>query len=459
MTVLPRLEHSYASELSDLVVPWDAAEFPQPHAVIINDGLARALGMDPGALRTDPGMLVGAADALAEQPVAMAYSGHQFGAYAPRLGDGRALLLGEAELAGTGPVDLHLKGSGPTPFSRGGDGLATLGPMLREYLVSEALHALGIPTSRSLAVVTTGAPVRRETWLPGAVLTRVAASHIRVGTFQLARGDESVLRRLADYAIARHYPEYVGDYRGFFRAVIAAQAELVAQWMGVGFIHGVMNTDNTTVSGETIDYGPCAFLDQYDPRAVFSSIDHQGRYSYGNQPAVLQWNLARFGEALLPLLGGAEAAQEDLASFSSAYEHASMRVFAAKIGLQPGPEAAALGVEFLEILSRERLDFTASFRRLTEDGEADLPVDSPELRAWLASWRALGPEPAMMARANPVFIPRNFPLQEALNAAVDGDLTPFHDLLALVTHPYTLRPAAAEYLEPGPGGFRTFCGT
>ncbi len=469
MKVMPKLRHTYAQELSELVVPWPASAFAEPRAVIVNAPLARALGLDPLLLREDPSLILGAKGPLAQRPVAMAYAGHQFGVYVPRLGDGRAALLGELEMApdpgserdaaASGTVDLHLKGSGPTPFARGGDGFATLGPMLREYLVSEAMHALGIPSSRSLAVVATGALVQREVPLPGAVLARVAASHIRVGTFQLARGNEGVLRRLTDYAIARHYPHLDGDYLGFYRAVITAQAELVARWMGVGFIHGVMNTDNTMISGETIDYGPCAFLDTYEPGAVFSSIDHQGRYAYGNQPAIAQWNLARLGEALLPLIGDAEAAQAALSAFAADYEAAWGKVFARKLGLPASEESRALAQDFLDLLAGERLDFTNSFRRLAAHPGEMLPEDSPAMRAWLDSWRERSPDPRVVAGANPIYVPRNFALQQALDAAVDGDRRLFERMLTLVTDPYTRRPDTDWYTQGGPDDFRTFCGT
>ncbi|WP_447646647.1 protein adenylyltransferase SelO family protein [Nocardioides zeae] len=303
------LDHDFASTLPELALPWRAAEAPAPQLVVLNEALARDLGLDPAELRAPDGvrLLVGAAVPEGARPVAQGYAGHQFGGFSPRLGDGRALLLGELTTP-TGQVrDLHLKGSGRTPFARGGDGLAALGPMLREHLVSEGMHALGVPTTRSLAVVATGRPIQRDEVEPGAVLARVAASHLRVGSFQYARthDDPALLRRLADHAIARHHPHLAGTaepYAGLYGAVVAAQARLVARWVLLGFVHGVMNTDNMTISGETIDYGPCAFVDAYDPAAVFSSIDTGGRYALGNQPAVAQWNLARFAEALLPLL-------------------------------------------------------------------------------------------------------------------------------------------------------------
>ncbi|HET7139371.1 MAG TPA: YdiU family protein, partial [Arthrobacter sp.] len=299
----------FARELEELAVPWQAEEAPDPELLVLNDPLAGELGLDPSALRTPEGTLLLIGNRVPEgaTPVAQAYAGHQFGGYSPLLGDGRALLLGEVTDIHGQLRDIHLKGSGRTPFARAGDGLAVVGPMLREYIVSEAMHSMGIPTTRSLAVVATGRPVRRDTMLPGAVLTRVASSHLRVGSFQFARvnGGTDLLRRLADHAISRHYPEAAHaeqPYLAFFDAVIAAQASLVAQWMLVGFVHGVMNTDNMAISGETIDYGPCAFMDRFNPGAVYSSIDVDGRYAYANQPLIAEWNLTRLAEALLPLL-------------------------------------------------------------------------------------------------------------------------------------------------------------
>ena len=315
MSTTVSLGTRYATELADLALPWQAADTPEPRLLVLNEALAADLGLDAEWLRTDEGvgLLTGTRVPEGAMPVAQAYAGHQFGGYSPRLGDGRALLLGELASRDGALHDLHLKGSGRTPFSRGGDGFAAVGPMLREYVVSEAMHALGVPTTRSLAVVATGRPVRREAVLPGAVLARVASSHLRVGTFQYARstGDTDLLRRLADHAIARHHPgaaESEQPYVAFFESVVQAQASLVAQWMLVGFVHGVMNTDNMTISGETIDYGPCAFIDVFDPATVFSSIDEQGRYAFGNQPIVAEWNLARFAESILPLLADTEEA-------------------------------------------------------------------------------------------------------------------------------------------------------
>ncbi len=342
------LGNRFARELSELAVPWEAAEAPEPRLLALDEDLAAELGLDPVGLRTEEGLafLVGARVPEGSTPVAQAYAGHQFGGFNPRLGDGRALLLGELADSSGHLHDLALKGSGRTPFARGGDGLAAVGPMLREHVMSGALGSLGIPTTRSLAVVATGRPVRRETVLPGALLVRVAASHLRVGSFQLARatGDHELLARLADHAIARHYPEAAAarsPYLALLEGVVAAQASLVARWMLVGFVHGVLNTDNVTISGETIDYGPCAFMEAYDPATVFSSIDETGRYAFGNQPLITEWNLARLAEALLPLLHEEEdqavaVAVEALGGFRREYHAAWASGMRAKLGLPEG---------------------------------------------------------------------------------------------------------------------------
>src|ERR687889_405644 len=354
----------FARELPEMAVPWQADEVPDPQLLVLNDALATELGLDPDALRSPEGvrLLVGNAVPDGAKPVAQAYAGHQFGGFVPRLGDGRALLLGELTDVEGRLRDLHLKGSGRTPFSRGGDGLAAVGPMLREYVVSEAVHALGIPTTRSLAVVATGRPVRRETLLPGAVLARVASSHLRVGTFQYARatGDVDLLRRLADHAIARHHPgaaEAERPYLALFEAVVAVQASLVAPWMLVGFVHGVMNTDNATISGETIDYGPCAFMEAFDPATVYSSIDESGRYAYGNQPLLAEWDLARLAEALLPLLDedqdtAVSLAVDSLGGFRREYNAAWVAGTAAKLGVHDATteQVRSLADELLALL-------------------------------------------------------------------------------------------------------------
>ncbi|MGY1915285.1 protein adenylyltransferase SelO [Blastococcus sp. SYSU DS0973] len=473
----------FARELGEMALPWQAEEAPDPRLLVLNEPLATELGLDPAALRTPDGLrlLVGTLVPEGATPVAQAYSGHQFGSFNPRLGDGRALLLGELPGAEGALHDLHLKGSGRTPFARGGDGLAAVGPMLREYVISEAMHALGIPTTRSLAVVATGRAVRRETLLPGAVLARVASSHLRVGSFQYARatGDVDLLRRLADHAIDRHHPGAAGAenrYLALYDAVVAAQASLVAQWMLVGFVHGVMNTDNTTISGETIDYGPCAFLDAYDPATVYSSIDAGGRYAYGNQPVVAEWNLARLAEALLPLFDDDQeqavaVAVESLRGFAPRYEAAWTAGVRAKLGLPEGLDDAvvrALAEDLFVLLRQDHVDLTSVFRALGGAARGDVePVrllflDLAGIDGWLERWRALAPDAAGMDRANPVYIPRNHLVEEALDAATEGDLAPLGQLLEAVTAPFDARPGLERYASPAPqdfGAYRTFCGT
>jgi serine/tyrosine/threonine adenylyltransferase len=475
-SALFRFDDSYAREVP-LSVPWRAAPVRAPELLVLNEPLAAELGVDTAALREPAGvsLLVGHGLPDGVTPVAQAYAGHQFGTYVPRLGDGRALLLGEVLDTAGRRRDLHLKGSGRTPFARGADGKAAVGPMLREYLMGEAMHGLGIPTTRALAVVTTGEQVVRETLLPGAVLCRVAASHLRVGTFQYAAatGDRAVLRALADHAIARHYPEAAGaanPYLELFRRVVAAQAELVARWMLVGFVHGVMNTDNTTISGETIDYGPCAFIDAFDPAAVFSSIDHGGRYAYGNQPAIVQWNLARLGETLLPLIdenveAAVEAATAVLDGFAEVYGRHSSSGMAAKLGLAaPDP---ALVDDLLELMRTQHVDFTTFFRALAAGTARELFREPEPFDAWAARRAALLPADlaavaAAMNRVNPVYIPRNHRVEEALTAATAGDMAPFHRLVDAVSRPYEERTGLADLAGPAPLGSAphvTYCGT
>jgi uncharacterized protein YdiU (UPF0061 family) len=473
----------FARELPEMARPWRAEEAPDPKLLVLNEPLATELGLDPGFLRSADGLrlLVGAAVPDGASPVAQAYAGHQFGGFVPRLGDGRALLLGELVGADGCLHDLHLKGSGRTPFARGGDGLAAVGPMLREYVVSEAMAALGVPTTRSLAVVATGREVYRETPLPGAVLARVASSHLRVGSFQYARATDDVdlLRRLADHAISRHHPGAAGaerPYLALFDAVVAAQASLVARWMLVGFVHGVMNTDNMTISGETIDYGPCAFLDAFDPTTVYSSIDSGGRYAYGNQPVVAEWNLARLAEALLPLIDDEQEravtlAVESLGAFRPRYSDAWSAGMRAKLGLPEGLDdavASALVDEVLTLLRADRVDHTSFFRGLAAvargDGETtrNLFLDLAGFDGWVARWRALDPDADGMDRVNPVYIPRNHLVEEALEAATAGNLNPLGRLLDAVSDPYTRRPGLERYAAPAPedfGAYRTFCGT
>ena len=474
----------FAREFPEMALRWRAEEAPDPRLLVLNERLAVELGLDPVLLRSADGvrLLLGNSLPSDATPVAQAYAGHQFGGYVPRLGDGRALLLGELVDSNGRPRDLHLKGSGRTPFARGGaDGLAAVGPMLREYVVSEAMHALGIPTTRSLAVVATGRAVRRETLLPGAVLARVAGSHLRVGSFQYARatGDVDLLRRLADHAIARHHAgaaEAEHPYLALFEAVVAAQASLVARWMLVGFVHGVMNTDNMTISGETIDYGPCAFLEGFDPAAVYSSIDHGGRYAYGNQPVVAEWNLARLAEALLPLFHddseqAVALALESLGGFRRQYSAAWSAGLRAKLGLPDGLDDAVTSTvvgDLLAVLLESRVDWTTFFRHLGAAARGDaeparrLVLDLAVFDAWTERWRGLGPNSEAMDRTNPVYIPRNHLVDEALAAATADDLGPLERLLDVVTSPYEERPGLKRYAAPAPedfGPYRTFCGT
>ena len=438
----------------------DAA--PAPRLLAWNARLAADLGLDPAVEAKAAAWFSGAALPPGAEPIALAYAGHQFGGFSPQLGDGRAHLLGEF-LDGQGRRwDIQLKGSGRTPFSRGGDGKAAVGPMLREYLISEAMAAMGIPTTRALAVVATGETIWRDAGpLPGAVLARVAASHIRVGSFQFfaARGEADKLAALLDYTIARHYPHLApGDGIGLFDAVTRAQARLIAQWMGVGFVHGVMNTDNMALSGETIDYGPCAFMEGYAPGTVFSSIDRQGRYAYGNQPLILGWNLARLAECLLPFFDADEAraveiANERLGAIAGIYRTEYLAVMAAKLGLAaPDP---GLTDDLLALLPGQ--DWTGFFRALSE--ERRLP---PGFEDWQARWRAQAPDLAAMRAVNPVVIPRNHLVEAALTSASAGDLAPFQTLLAEVQRPFAPAEGREGFALPAPEGFGdyvTFCGT
>lgn len=463
-----------------------------PRIIRLNEALAEQLGLDPEALAGTAGTAILAGNEVPEgaEPIAMAYAGHQFGGFVPQLGDGRAILLGELVGRDGQRRDVQLKGAGPTPYSRRGDGRAALGPVLREYLVSESFAALGIPTTRALAAVLTGERVWRETALPGAILTRVAASHIRVGTFQYfaARGDVAALRTLADYVIRRHYPAAASDahpYRALLAAVVQAQARLVAHWMSVGFIHGVMNTDNVSVAGETIDFGPCAFMDSYDPATVYSSIDRGGRYAYGNQPSIAHWNLARLAETLLPLLAddeaaALEAANEILDGFAAAFERAYVGHFGAKIGLaHVEPDDLGLVDELLAAMANAKADFTLVFRGLGElvDAAADTSAmrmhfaDALAFDAWLQRWHerlarqampVADPRAAMRA-VNPAIIARNHLVEEAIVAAVDrSDFTAFETLLAALGRPFEDPPPGSPFVRPPRPDqivLRTFCGT
>jgi uncharacterized protein YdiU (UPF0061 family) len=502
---MPRFgfDNTYARELPGSYVAWKPTAVPEPRLLFANPALADELGLPPETLKSPEAAALFAGNLLPEdaEPIAQAYSGHQFGGFSPQLGDGRALLLGEVIDRNGQRRDIAFKGSGRTPFSRGGDGKAAVGPMLREVLIGEAMHALGIPTTRALAVAATGEPVYREAALPGAVLTRVAASHLRVGTFQYfaARGDLERLRLLADYTIARHDPQLAGSpdrYLGLLRAVAERQARLIAQWLNVGFIHGVMNTDNMALSGETIDYGPCAFMEAYDPGTVFSSIDHGGRYAYANQPHIARWNLARFAETLLPLMAEPEdeaAVQRVVAdvtavidTFPAWFAAALLRGQREKLGLVAAVAADDAGDtqlvdDWLALLHTQAVDFTLAWRRLAAaaQGQAeplrDLFADRAALDAWLARWRerctrdtaAGGPDDATraerMRRASPAVIPRNHLVEEALAAATAGDLAPFEQLLAVLRRPWGEDAAFGRYAEPAPvdvtAGYRTFCGT
>ena len=504
-------DNSYARELAGAYVAVRPDKASAPALVFLNQALADELNLHPQARRGDYAAALWSGTAVPDgaEPIAQAYAGHQFGGFSPQLGDGRALLLGEVIDQTGRRRDVAFKGSGRTPFSRGGDGKAALGPMLREVLVSESLHALGIPTTRALAVATTGDPVMRERVLPGAVLTRVAASHLRVGTLQFfaARRDAALLRRVADYAIARHDPDLSADadrYAAFLGRVVERQARLIAQWMSLGFIHGVMNTDNMTVSGESIDFGPCAFMDDFDPDIVFSSIDHHGRYAWSKQPRVAQWNLARLAEALLPLIAGgpaetdiargAEQANAALQTFDDHYGAAWLAAQRAKLGLDPRPAPepqrdqadAALAEDWLRLLQQAHADHTRAWRRLIDCAQGDenplraellcrgdAPPDLlPGLQAWLDRWRtrllresvAPAARAAQMRRASPWIIARNHRVEEALQAATEeGDFSPFERLLGAVRSPWEEHPDSAAYGEPPPpafsAGYRTFCGT
>ncbi|CTQ34147.1 protein adenylyltransferase SelO [Jannaschia rubra] len=436
-----------------------------PGWVALNDGLARDLGLDPDQLRGALDVFAGNRVPEGAEPLAQLYAGHQFGGWSPQLGDGRAILLGE-HVGPHGRVDVQLKGSGPTPYSRMGDGRSALGPVIREYIVSEAMHALGVPTTRALAAVTTGETVlRQEGQMPGGILTRIAASHIRVGTFQVfaARGDEEALHLLLDHAIARHASDAEGPM-GLLRHVMAAQARLVAAWLGLGFVHGVMNTDNMTISGQTIDYGPCAFLETWHPDTVFSSIDQMGRYAWSRQPDIALWNLAQLATALLPLMGDRDAAVVEatavLEEFHGFYDRAWHDVMAAKIGL----DDMKIGLELLDIMREGEGDFTNTFRALTVAPETarDQVMCRDRFDDWFARWQAMDPDRAAMARANPAVIPRNHRVEQAIAAAYKGDFGPFHALNAVLADPWTETEENAPYRTPAAAHervTRTFCGT
>jgi uncharacterized protein YdiU (UPF0061 family) len=483
--------HSYSALPSHFFRRVTPTRVNNPQLVIFNRSLAEELGLNPNSVESNAATLLSGNEPPQDaNPIAMAYAGHQFGGFVPQLGDGRAILLGE--LKGRDGIlrDIQLKGAGLTPFARNGDGRAALGPMLREYLISEAMHALRIPTTRSLAVVTTGEKVFREGALPGAVLTRVAASHIRVGTFQYfaARGDSDGVRELLEYVIARHYPDARNAQVpaiAVLKEVVQRQSALIADWMRVGFIHGVMNTDNMAISGETIDYGPCAFMDHYDPNTVFSSIDHTGRYAYANQPGIAQWNLARFAETLLPLIDAdtdraVGLATEVLETFIAQFEAQLFENLCRKIGLADGRAGDAdLINRLFSTMHEAGADFTLTFRRLslaaesseTESALRELFAQSPGIDEWVRNWRerlatdrqSTAERATSMRRVNPAFIPRNHRVEAALNAASErGDFQPFHRLLGILQHPYDDQPEAAGYEQAPQASERvlqTFCGT
>jgi serine/tyrosine/threonine adenylyltransferase len=492
MTVHFPFQNTYAALPAGFFARVAPTPVAAPRLIKLNRPLAIHLGLDPDLLASPEGTEVLAGKRVPDgaDPIAMAYAGHQFGHFVPQLGDGRAILLGEVIDAEGVRRDIQLKGSGPTPFSRRGDGRAALGPVLREYIVSEAMAAMGIPTTRSLAAVMTGESVMRETVLPGAVLTRVASSHIRVGTFQYfaARGDTEGVRQLADHVISRHYPEAAQaerPYHALLQGVIARQAELIARWLLVGFIHGVMNTDNSSISGETIDYGPCAFLDQYDPATVFSSIDEQGRYAYANQPRIALWNLTRLAECLLPLFSSDQdkaisEAQALLADFTEKFDAAYQAGLRAKLGLFAARDGdPALAQDLLSAMAQNQADFTLTFRRLGDaalDTAGDREVralftDPAAYDEWAARWRQrLGEEPQdatarrnAMQKVNPAFIPRNHRVEAVIQAAVNNDdFAPFEELLTVLSRPYEDQPAFAAYAErpmPDQRVLQTFCGT
>ena len=466
-----------------------------PQIIKLNDALVEQLGLDAGYLHSSQGIAVLAGNHLPDgaNPIAMAYAGHQFGHWVPQLGDGRAVLLGEVVDKDGQRFDLQLKGAGPTPYSRNGDGRAAIGPVIREYIVSEAMAALGVPTTRALSAVTTGEAVYRESALPGAVLTRVASSHIRVGTFQYfaARKDNDAIQQLTNYVIQRHYPDCAqaqSPALALLEAVIQQQANLVAQWQSIGFIHGVMNTDNASVAGITIDYGPCAFMDTYNPETVFSSIDHAARYAYQNQPGIAQWNMANFAQCLLPLINDDEqkalsAAQQAIDDFPAHYEKVYLHIFRKKLGLANEQENdAALVTDLLNAMAAQQADFTNTFRALcnicpgnanTEQNNAsffDQFANDTAARDWLADWQHRlvneSAQPAdsvaLMKASNPAYIPRNHKVEAALAAAQQHDYNPTHELVEVLSAPYLLQEKYADYTTPPSSDERvlaTFCGT
>lgn len=484
MTAGWNLDNSYARLPEKFFTRLNPTAVRSPNLIVLNEALAVSLGFNADELKSEDNVAVFAGNRLPEgaEPLAQAYAAHQFGHFT-MLGDGRALLLGEQITPHGERVDIQLKGAGRTPYSRGGDGRAALGPMLREYIISEAMHGLGIATTRSLAVVTTGETVIRETGLPGAILTRVAASHIRVGTFQYVAnwGTVEDIRMLADYTLQRHFPD-IGPsperYLALLKAVVSRQAALIAKWQLAGFIHGVMNTDNMAISGETIDYGPCAFMDAYDPSTVFSSIDRQGRYAYANQPPIAAWNLARFADTLLPLLHRDEEqavrlAEDVLTGFQELYHHTWLAGMRAKLGLfNEEAEDEALVENLLNMMEKHRADYTNTFRLLTLGMQEDKGLlQTPEFVQWHELWRARLERQQvaevawrqLMKDSNPAVIPRNHRVEEALERAVEyADYSVMTKLLAVLAKPYAYTPEQVDFTTlptPSTAPYRTFCGT
>jgi len=461
-----RFDNSFAKLSDTMFTRLPPTPVADPKLIAYNEALGRELGID-----VDDRAAVFAGNKISEgaAPLAQLYAGHQFGNWNPQLGDGRAILLGEVLDCHQQRRDIQLKGSGRTPYSRGGDGRAWLGPVLREYVVSEAMHAMGVPTTRALAAVSTGEDVIRETRLPGAILTRVAASHIRAGTFQIyaARGMIEELKALTDYTIARHYPDADGP-QALLDAVIARQAHLIAKWMSLGFIHGVMNTDNASIAGETIDYGPCAFMDTYHPHTVFSSIDQTGRYAYANQPRIAAWNMAQLATALIPLMPDQDAAIESFTASVNAlpvlYENEWRQIFGAKLGLaEATKEDDALITGFLGLLQTQALDFTNSFRALSGDKPRDHFTDTDAFEHWATLWQSRDPQTALMDQSNPQIIPRNHQVEAMIQAAVKDDFKPFNALLDAVTQPFAPVTANTKHFTTPPAANeavrQTFCGT
>ncbi|MDA8747917.1 YdiU family protein [Litoreibacter sp.] len=469
----PLFDNSYARLPERFYTRMQAEPVSHPKLLKLNTALAEAMGLDAEWLSAEDGLAMLAGNGLPKgaDPLAQVYAGHQFGGWSPRLGDGRALLLGEVTGPDSAHWDIQLKGSGPTPYSRSGDGRAWLGPVLREYIVSEAMAALGVPTTRALAAVTTGDTVLREQRYPGAILTRVASSHVRVGTFQYfaSQQDKDGLRALLNFSIQRHYPDLEeNDALGFLKAVVQAQASLVAKWMGLGFIHGVMNTDNCHIGGLTIDYGPCAFMDAYHPSKVFSSIDQFGRYAYGAQPEILVWNLAQLATSLLPLIHNdmdhaVETAQDALHSFGLLYTDAWKTVFFAKIGLSKGADPEiALVQDLLTRMADNQADFTRTFRGLSDGTAREEFVDPTAFDAWSDGWLPHNPDRDLMNTTNPAFIPRNHQIEQVISEALSGDFNRFERLVSILATPFTNQPEHAEFqVAPREQELvsQTFCGT